>query len=174
MVAIGEVELYKKGEAIFRQGIKADNEESFFIVQEGKLLLRLNNKRTKEYTQGELFGEVAFLGEARQSGTVRAIEDSVLIVFDKNELLYSDKLSKELALKMVLLLAKKIVSYFEQEMRSDVKSIISKGETDYIEFKSSIFRKQKVAIVKTLVAFMNLNGGTILCGVGDDNGEILA
>ena len=52
------------------------------------------------------------------------------------------------------------------------EKLIEKGECDYIEFKKSIHKFNKKAIVKTLASFMNLNGGTILCGVHDESNEI--
>jgi CRP-like cAMP-binding protein len=174
---IGRVEFFKKGQAVFRKG-KAmsefnDNGRIFYIVLEGKLLLRLKNKRTKEYQSGHVFGEVRFLGDTERSGTVRAIEDSILMAFDKEVFFDSNLFPTALSLKIVLLLTKEIVSYFEQEIRYDIRNIISKGESDSVEFKGSISKGQKKSIVRSLVAFMNLNGGTVLCGIGDDNGEII-
>jgi hypothetical protein len=63
----------------------------------------------------------------------------------------------------------------------DINEIISGGEDERVEFKSSIrfdyFRKitnrdLELVIAKTIVGFMNAKGGRLILGV-DDNGEIL-
>lgn len=73
--------------------------------------------------------------------------------------------------------ARQIVDYEAK----DWQTIINKGETDKIEFKSSLrwdYRQEKVnkalehVIVKTISAFLNTDGGILFIGVGDD-GKIL-
>ena len=63
----------------------------------------------------------------------------------------------------------------------DYSSLIETGESDYIEFKSSlrwdynsggVNKKLEHVIAKTIAAFMNSNGGKLFIGV-DDNGEVL-
>ncbi len=65
----------------------------------------------------------------------------------------------------------------EPAPRSPVLALIEGGESDTLEFKSSIrwdLREQKVnpalekVIVKTIAAFLNSKGGTLLIGVADD------
>ncbi|MCY1464978.1 putative DNA-binding domain protein [compost metagenome] len=62
-----------------------------------------------------------------------------------------------------------------------IRNIIRMGETDRAEFKSSFSldlkkrEKEKYiedASLKTVVAFLNTNGGSLLVGVADD-GEVL-
>jgi len=47
-----------------------------------------------------------------------------------------------------------------------VMDILSKGESETIEFKRGLGERR--AILETVVAFANMNGGTILIGVDDD------
>lgn len=65
--------------------------------------------------------------------------------------------------------------------RKDVMELIGDGESDKLEFKSTIRtnlqtgevdKRMEKAVLKTLVAFMNSDGGTLLVGVADD-GEII-
>jgi len=58
-----------------------------------------------------------------------------------------------------------------------VKELIAKGETEYVEFKSSIrwdYREEKVnkilefVILKSIAAFANAKGGILFIGVSDD------
>ncbi|MFK8102619.1 MAG: RNA-binding domain-containing protein [Saprospiraceae bacterium] len=170
LMKVGEIEVYRKGEEIFTINHKGEN---FFVVLEGRLLLRLKNNKGKEYIKSQLFGEVAILGNTYRFGTVRAVEESMLLVFNRNKLFNSKILSKDLVLKLVLALTKKIVAYFDEDILISSKESIKKGENDFIEFKGSISKVHRSSIVRALVAFMNLNGGTIFCGVEDDNGKIV-
>lgn len=65
--------------------------------------------------------------------------------------------------------------------KPDVASLIAGGETDAVEYKSTLRRnlhtgqvdeKMHLAVLKTIAGFLNANGGTLLIGVADD-GEIL-
>ena len=76
-----------------------------------------------------------------------------------------------------------IPSEFEagEKERKQVLNIIRMGETDKTEFKSTIRtnletgetdKRMEKAVLKTMTAFMNTDGGTLLVGVSD-SGEIL-
>jgi hypothetical protein len=63
----------------------------------------------------------------------------------------------------------------------DVASLIAGGETDAVEYKSTLRRnlhtgqideKMHLAVLKTVAGFLNCSGGTLLIGVADD-GEVL-
>jgi len=65
----------------------------------------------------------------------------------------------------------------KQLPESEIKNLISKGETEYVEFKSSIrwdFKEEKVnnllekVIMKSIAAFANAKGGILIIGVNDD------
>lgn len=91
--------------------------------------------------------------------------------------------------KRKVLMAKKIEKYYksigndvENDSSIDVKSLITGGENDEIEFKSSLkysynntdvlTKEIEFAVAKTIAAFMNTDGGILLVGVRDD-GTIL-
>jgi len=74
-----------------------------------------------------------------------------------------------------------IIFQLKKELEKDLLALISKGEDDNLEFKSSFrydYRLEKInksletVIIKTLAGFMNAQGGSLLIGVAD-NGEIL-
>jgi ATP-dependent DNA helicase RecG len=46
-----------------------------------------------------------------------------------------------------------------------IKDLVKQGESDQLEFKESV-RKEDIA--KTLCAFLNTNGGTVIIGVRED------
>lgn len=52
----------------------------------------------------------------------------------------------------------------------DYQELIAQGENHFVEFKSVLSIKDRIA--KTLVAFMNSEGGTLFIGIAD-NGEII-
>jgi predicted HTH transcriptional regulator len=56
-----------------------------------------------------------------------------------------------------------------QGLNSDIKKIIREGENQHLDFKFEITDSRKIA--RTLVAFSNTDGGTLLIGV-KDNGRI--
>jgi hypothetical protein len=71
--------------------------------------------------------------------------------------------------------------YIDKELRpltnEQLKALISKGETEYVEFKSSLrwdYREEKPnkvleqVILKSIAAFANAKGGTLFIGVNDD------
>ncbi|MBO4568732.1 MAG: ATP-binding protein [Candidatus Methanomethylophilaceae archaeon] len=69
----------------------------------------------------------------------------------------------------------------EERERLDLQDLIAEGESDRLEFKSTVRtnletgetdKRMEKAVLKTIVAFLNTDGGTLLIGVSDD-GEIL-
>ena len=75
----------------------------------------------------------------------------------------------------------KLIDQLRVELDKNLMALISKGEDDDLEFKSSFrydYRQQKVnkalenVIIKTIAGFMNSRGGSLLIGVADD-GSIL-
>lgn len=65
--------------------------------------------------------------------------------------------------------------------RLEIVRLIEEGESDTLEFKSTIRtnlqtgeidKRMEKAVLKTLVAFMNTDGGTLLVGVADDGSII--
>jgi predicted HTH transcriptional regulator len=58
---------------------------------------------------------------------------------------------------------------YKSDLNSHIKSLILSGENQQLDFKFEISDSRKIA--KTLVAFSNTDGGTLLIGV-KDNGKI--
>ena len=74
-----------------------------------------------------------------------------------------------------------ITDTIDTEVEASIEEVISKGEGLGVEFKSSlrwdftkgtVYTKLEQAVMKTIAAFSNTEGGTLLIGVKDD-GEIL-
>ena len=129
-----------------------------------------------------------------QLGMAEITEDELLALAEKHDLVpKQDKLPFDLiGGTFLLLVAAGIFFYWRLQIvkkrlaPADVKKrnwqvIIDKGETDRIEFKSSLrwdYREEKAnkvlegVIVKTISAFLNTEGGMLFIGV-DDDGNIL-
>jgi len=69
----------------------------------------------------------------------------------------------------------------EQEQEIEISSLISTGESEVVEFKSTLRTnlhtnkkdpKMELAILKTLAGFLNLDGGTLVVGVSDDESAL--
>ena len=69
------------------------------------------------------------------------------------------------------------IEQLQSALEQDVSALIAGGESDRVEFKSSLRwdlkkgernRALEGVILKTLAGFMNAEGGTLLIGVGDD------
>jgi hypothetical protein len=69
----------------------------------------------------------------------------------------------------------------QEKAEEEIHELIKKGENEKLEFKSTfrtnlhtneIDRKIEFSVLKTIIAFMNSNGGTLLIGV-NDSGEII-
>lgn len=146
--------------------------ESFYIVHFGRLILYLSRREPKSYKKGQLFGEVAIFNKTSRLGTIRATEPSKLIVFDKSAVFDQNRIPEALKLKLTWALTQKIITYLVSDDSANSKKIIEKGESDMVEFKESIDKYHRDKIIQTLSAFMNLNGGTVFCGVNDE-GKII-
>ena len=136
------------------------------------------------------------LGQLLQEASARITTEEVLIVAEKYKFIPEIVPTKDrvqliarTVMVGVVLLGLLIFILWRQELRrrrlgttvKDWGRIISKGESDRIEFKSSLrwdYREQKAnkaleyVIIKTISAFLNTEGGMLFIGV-DDDGEIL-
>jgi hypothetical protein len=89
-----------------------------------------------------------------------------------------------LIIAVVLLLVYNRSLYTQASRRhepNEVTDLIARGESDQVEFKSTLrwnLRANKpgqeieIAVMKTIVAYLNTSGGTLLVGV-DDDGSVL-
>lgn len=80
---------YRAGDRVFEIGARADG---LYTVISGKLEMAYEDEETGEMKistvgPGEHFGERLILGQNRRSGTVRALEDSKVLVLDREEFL---------------------------------------------------------------------------------------
>jgi len=117
------------------------------------------------------------INEHMRTGSIRAIEHSSAIVFIKSRLIDPELLDIRIALKLLLALAKNVTNYLKSRHHTSTKNIIHEGEDEFVEFKSTLRfnlytgkndKAMEQAVLKTVAAFMNTKGGTLLVGVSDD------
>lgn len=157
------------------------SEQVLYIVRYGELNLELLGADDKIYSKGDVFGEIGVLNEHYRSATMTANEASVLIILNGKELLDNSIIPAHISMKIIVKLAKLIISYLTTAENTSTYKLIESGESDYVEFKSTLrynlFTKKndreiEHATLKTIAAFMNASGGTLLIGV-DDHKKLL-
>jgi len=163
---------YKKNEIVFAIDQKA---QSFFLIESGSFQLTLRNQDAKVLQKGFIFGEIGILNDSLRTGSIRALETASVFSICKQRLL--NLVEPAVALKLILAIAKNVTNYLRFRELTSTRELIEEGENEFIEFKSSlrwnihISKKDKAiehASLKTIAAFLNSDGGTLLIGVKDD------
>ncbi|MEN0006813.1 MAG: RNA-binding domain-containing protein [Bacteroidota bacterium] len=174
LFAIVERKHFNKNQQVFAIDQKA---RFFYIVESGSFLLSLRGKRFKTLKKGAIFGEIGIINENVRTGSIRALEDSHLIAFNGLQLFDPDYISPDISLKITRALAMKVTNYLRTREHISTRELLEKGENDFVEFKTSLRwnpdkeqkdRLMEQAVIKTLAAFMNTKGGTLLIGVDND------
>lgn len=167
-----------RGEIVFS---RLEREQILYIVRFGELKLELVEGEDICFKKGNVFGEIAVINNNFRTGTIKATEPSLLFCLSGKDLLDNKKIPAETSLQIVLELAKRITSYLESAQNTSTQHLIEKGENEFVEFKSTLrfnlhnkkFGKEiEHAVLKTIAAFLNSAGGTLIIGV-DDQKNIL-
>ena len=174
LLSITERQPYKVNQTVFAVEDKA---RYFYLVEYGLFILNLRGGRIKTFKPGDIFGEIAVINENVRTGTIRAMEDSSLLAFNGKKLFDPEFISPVTALKITRALAIRVTNYLRSREQISTKELIAQGENDIVEFKTSLRwnmekqNKDKLiehAALKTIAAFLNTKGGTLLIGVTDE------
>lgn len=169
---------FKKNEKLFDT---AGLPNYLFYIESGSFEVLLSSNERIELTKGQMIGEIAVINGDFRSGTALAMEDSVVIQICGNRLFEEKYVEPKVALKIVRALSKKITSYLRSKEQISTRELLEIGENDHVEYKSSLRwnmhidkRDKKIehASLKTIAAFLNSEGGTLLIGVADDSSII--
>lgn len=171
-------EKIKEGELLF----DADRQpQKMYYIEKGQFTLALPNNEFKTLAPGQLIGEIGVINEDFRSGTVYANELSTVISICGQTLFDEKIIPANIALKILRSLSKRITSYLRLKEQISTREILEIGENDQVEFKSTLRwnlysnKKDKAiekASLKTMVAFMNTNGGVLIIGVNDEGEPI--
>lgn len=162
-----KIELKSK-EGYFHEKDLNEQEKSLIraiaVSEEGALEVLLDKQRVYSIAEQYATGGIAVLKARIFSGEYGS---------------YAKKLEGELirAYEEIMKAQPKTAQTLEEIASVPVVDLIRNGETDSLEFKSSLiwdYRKKqpnrdiKAAVARTVSCFMNSNGGILLIGVGDD------
>ena len=163
-----------KNELIF----SVDQEAKYlFLIENGSCMLSLRGKKYKTMVPGDIFGEIGIINEQVRTGSMRALEPTTLITIHGEKLFNPETVPAKVSLKIALALARRVTFYLRSREQISTQELIQNGETDFVEFKSNLRwnpetqRKDRLiehAILKTMAAFLNAKGGTLLIGVTDE------
>jgi CRP-like cAMP-binding protein len=174
---IATIQKIEKGSVVFSELTPAN---SLFLLTKGHIHLIFDNKKIVDISQGQVFGDWAVVNDNMRIATAKTSVHSEVIEIDAiaiKEL----KIDPVVAYKIVRQIANNLVSRLV--VRSQIAShiLISEGESQFVEFKSSLrwnaYTQKKdadleLACIKTLAGFLNAKGGVLFIGVRDD-GSIL-
>ncbi|MBX2817117.1 MAG: putative DNA binding domain-containing protein [Saprospiraceae bacterium] len=171
---IAEVRSYLTNEHVFSESAPS---QFLFVVDSGKLILDLANNDHKPLGPGDVFGEIGVLNEDVRSGTVAAVRESRVIAICGSKLFDSDYIEPELGLKLVRRMVRQLTNYLRQREQISTQELISMGESEFVEFKATLRtntytgsrdKNLSIPIIKTIAAFLNSDGGTLIVGVSDE------
>jgi len=155
---------------------RLEKEQVLYIIRYGELKLEMAGIEDKSFKKGEVFGEIAIINNNFRTGTIKAVESSLLLCLNGKDLFDTNKLPAEISIKIIVELAKKISSYLTNAQNTSTRSLIDQGENELVEFKSSLrynlhtkkFDKNiEHACLKSIAAFLNTSGGTLIVCVDD-------
>lgn len=181
LIRLEQIVSYKPISKLKRVFEVGDQPNLIFYLLSGSLTLRFPDNTKLELVPGELIGEIGVLNGDFRLGSLTANEDSQLIAIDGVSLFKEDIIPPSMSLQIVRRLSKRVTNYLRSIQQTSTKEIILKGESELVEFKSTLRWNLKAnkkdprithAILKTINAFLNSQGGILLVGVADD-GNIL-
>lgn len=173
-LAIAEKCEFQSEELIVRSH---ESGSTLYILIKGSASTMIYGEREIHYKSGDFFGEVGFLNNQFRIGSVVASSNVELLAIDSKDFFDNEKLSAAIALKIVRKLAQKVTTYLHTNETLPTANVIEYGENEIVEFKSTlrwniytkkVDRNIEHASLKTIAAFLNSDGGTLLIGVEDD------
>ena len=96
---------FKAGEVIFKEG---DAAAEFFVIQRGKVDIRLGNRILGTLGDHDIFGEMALIEAAPRSATAVAATDVKLVPVGEKQFLFLVSRTPYFALKVMRVLARRL------------------------------------------------------------------
>lgn len=167
-----KIRTYPRNGLVFDSSYR--NTRHFFIIMEGRFQLNLQNLNKKTMVPEEVFGEVAFFSNDHRTGSVTALEKSKLLAFPRSIFMHENGMLPKCRFLILQRLSNQIISYLSNYLQRSSFRLVEQPESEVLEFKSTFPRKSnhKKNILKTIVAMLNTEGGSIVFGV-DNGGSVL-
>jgi CRP/FNR family cyclic AMP-dependent transcriptional regulator len=99
------VKEFKAGEVIFTEG---DAGSEFFVIQSGKVDVRLGNRQLGTLGDNDIFGEMALIDTAPRSATVVAATDVKIVPVGEKQFLFLVSQTPHFALNVMRTLARRL------------------------------------------------------------------
>jgi CRP/FNR family transcriptional regulator, cyclic AMP receptor protein len=99
------VRSFKAGDVIFRQG---DPAEELYIVQSGKVEIRLGNRLLDTLSEMSIFGEMALIDHNPRSATALAATDATVVPVGERQFLFLVSRTPHFALNVMRVLAQRL------------------------------------------------------------------
>jgi CRP-like cAMP-binding protein len=97
----------KAGEVIFNQGEAASE---FFVIQSGKVEIRLGNRLLSTLGDHDIFGEMALIDPAPRSASAVAVTDVKIVPVSEKQFLFLVSRTPHFALNVMRTLARRLRS----------------------------------------------------------------
>ena len=178
LASISFVLNYKQGEVIFGA---AEPSDFFYVIMNGAVQLNISGSEYGVLQEGDIFGEIGVINDTIRAGETKAEMDSKLIMVTGSKLFDEQFVPASVALKIVRHMSKILAGYLVTREEATTIELIKRGEGESLEFKSTLRMNLHTgqkdsaienSVLKTIAAFINSKGGTLLVGV-DDSAQIL-
>jgi CRP/FNR family transcriptional regulator, cyclic AMP receptor protein len=96
---------FKAGDTIFKEG---DDARELFVIQSGKVEIRLGNRVLETFSDYNIFGEMALIDAAPRSATAMAISDDKLVPVGEKQFLFLISHTPHFALNVLRVMARRL------------------------------------------------------------------
>ena len=96
---------FKAGDIIFKEG---DSGAEFFVIQSGKVDIRLGNRQLGSLGDHDIFGEMALIDTAPRSATAVAATDVKIVPIGEKQFLFLVSQTPHFALNVMRTLARRL------------------------------------------------------------------
>ena len=96
---------FKAGDVIFGQG---DEAKELFVIQNGKVEIRLDNRVLETLSDYNIFGEMALIDAAPRSATAVAVSDVKLVPVGEKQFLFLISHTPHFALNVLRVMARRL------------------------------------------------------------------
>lgn len=158
-----------------------DTPDNIYYLVDGALNLLFPDNSRIHITPVDLIGEIGVLNGDFRLGKLVAETDSTMIAISTQGLFDQDMIAPGTSLQIIRRLSKRVTNYLRAKQQISSRELLEAGENEHIEFKSTLRWNMNAnkkdtnityAVLKTVAAFLNSDGGTLFVGVNDD-GKVL-